>query len=89
MSDTWAVVVAALGSATLSTGGAFWLDAYRARRYQNAIGAPPDGHLHAHRRDGDPISDPVSLIRQTGALSLHTPVSRCVTYISALTRGLT
>ena len=32
MSDTWAVVVAALGSATLSTGGAFWLDAYRARR---------------------------------------------------------
>ena len=32
MSDTWAVVVAALGAALLSTGGAFLLDAYRARR---------------------------------------------------------
>jgi len=32
MSNTWAVVVAALGSAILSIGGAFWLDAHRARR---------------------------------------------------------
>jgi hypothetical protein len=35
MSNTWAVVVAALGSAFLSTGGAFWLDAHRARRRAN------------------------------------------------------
>ena len=32
MSNTWAVVVAALGAALLSTGGAFALDAYRAHR---------------------------------------------------------
>jgi hypothetical protein len=32
MSNTWAVVVAALGAALFSTGGAFLLDAHRARR---------------------------------------------------------
>ena len=32
MSNTWAVVVAALGAAILSTSGAFLLEAYRARR---------------------------------------------------------